>query len=364
MSPDFHLHATAFFLEPLLAAHDPAAVEVHCYSSTEQRDAMTERLRGLVHGWRDLRGVPTGDAAALIAKDRIDILVDCAGHTKNHRLGVLAMKPAPLQVTWLGYPHGTGLPTVDSRFTDEIADPPGMTESHYVEELVRLPEGTFCYRAPDTAPEPSPGPLERGEGPVFGCFNNPHKIGPEVVRLWAEIVNAVPGSRLRLKARPFLDAAAADRMRARFAAAGLAGDRIEIEGRRTFAEGFGLYATIDVALDPFPYHGTTSTCEALWMAVPVVTLPGRSCVSRVGPSLLSRVGQGDLVARDAAHYRDIAVGLVRDPARLADLRRTLRGRMASSPLSDGPRFARQLEAAYRDMWRRWCAAASPDAHQR
>jgi predicted O-linked N-acetylglucosamine transferase (SPINDLY family) len=358
MSPDFHLHATAFFLEPLLAAHDPAAVEVFCYSSTEQRDAMTERLRGLAHGFCDILGMSTRDAAARIAEDQIDILVDCAGHTNNHRLGVLAMKPAPVQVTWLGYPHGTGLSTVDYRFTDEIADPPGMTESHYLEELVRLPEGTFCYRAPDTAPEPSPGPMERGEGPVFGCFNNPHKIGPEVIRLWAETVNAVPGARLRLQARPFLDAAAADRFRERFAAAGLSPDRIEIQGRRTFAEGFGLYATIDVALDPFPYHGTTSTCEALWMGVPVVTLPGRTCVSRVGPSLLARVGLDDLVARDEAHYRDIAVGLAGDPARLAELRRTLRGRMAQSPLSDGLRFARQLESAYRDMWRTWCAAAN------
>jgi predicted O-linked N-acetylglucosamine transferase (SPINDLY family) len=244
---------------------------------------------------------------------------------------------------------------MDHRFTDAIADPPGMTESHYVEALVRLPEGTFCYRAPDTAPAPSPGPLERGEGPVFGCFNNPHKIGPKVIRLWAEIVNAVPGARLRLAAKQFLDAATVARFRERFAAAGLAPERLEIEGRRTFAEGFGLYATLDVALDPFPYHGTTSTCEALWMAVPVVTLPGRSCVSRVGPSLLSRVGLDDLVARDEAHYRDLAVGLARDPARLAELRRTLRDRVARSALCDGPRFARQMEAAYRDLWRAFCA---------
>ncbi len=168
---------------------------MHCYNNAELRDAMTEHLRGLSHGWRDIFGKADREVAALVAEDRIDILVDCAGQTNNNRLAVLAMKPAPLQVTWLGYPHTTGLPTVDHRLSDAIADPPGMTESHYTEELLRLPEGTFCYRAPATAPEPAPGPMERGEGPVFGCFNNPHKIGPGVIRLWAGIVNAVPGAR-------------------------------------------------------------------------------------------------------------------------------------------------------------------------
>jgi predicted O-linked N-acetylglucosamine transferase (SPINDLY family) len=355
LSPDFHRHATASFLEPLFAAHDPAAVEIHGYSSTEQRDEMTEHLRGLARGWRDVAGRSEREVAALIAADRIDILVDCAGHTNDNRLGVLAMKPAPLQVTWLGYPHGTGLPTVDYRLTDAIADPPGMTESHYLERLVRLPEGTFCYRAPDLAPEPAPGPLGRGEGPVFGCFDDARQIGPEVIRLWTAVVNAVPGARLRLEARQFLDAGAAARFRERFAAAGLAGDRLEIEGRRTLQEGFADYATIDVALDPFPYHGTASTCAALWMGVPVVTLPGQSCASRVGPSLLSRVGLGDLVARDAVHYREIAAGLVASPARLSELRSGLRARLAASALGDGPRFARQMEAAYREMWRRHCA---------
>jgi predicted O-linked N-acetylglucosamine transferase (SPINDLY family) len=269
MSPDCRQHATAFFLEPLFAGHDPAAVDVHVYSSTEQHDEVTARLRGLVRVFREVVGRPAAEVAAQIAEDRIDILVDCAGHTNNNRLGVLAMKPAPIQVTWLGYPHGTGVPAVDYRLTDALADPPGMTESHYVEELFRLPEGTFGYRAPDFAPEPAPGPLERGEGPVFGCFNNPHKIGPEVIRLWADVVNAVPGSRLRLKARQFLDGGAADRFRAAFVAAGLASERLEIEGRPTMREGFAAFATIDVALDPFPYHGTPIHSASQVVVVPL-----------------------------------------------------------------------------------------------
>lgn len=356
LSPDFRLHATAFFLDAVLASHDPAVVEVCCYSNADKTDEMTEHLRGLVHGFHDISALGHREAAAKIAADGIDVLVDCAGHTNGHRLDVLALQPAPLQGTWLGYPHGTGLPTMGFRLTDAIADPPGMTEDHYVERLVRLPEGTFCYRAPTTAPAPAPGPLERGQGPVFGCFNNPQKIGADVIALWAFIVRSVPGAKLRLKARQFLDVKAAQRTRDRFVAAGLPADRIEIEGRRTFAEGFAEYATIDVALDPFPYHGTTSTCEALWMATPVVTLPGTSCVSRVGASLLARVGLPELVARDEAHYVEIATGLVSDPGRLATLRRTLRERMASSPLCDGPRFARQLEAAYRELWREFCGA--------
>lgn len=361
LSPDFRLHATAFFLDAVLASHDPAVVKVCCYANTNKTDEMTAHLRGLVHGFHDITGLGHREAAGKIAADGIDVLVDCAGHTSGHRLDVLACKPAPLQGTWLGYPHGTGLPTMDFRLTDAIADPPGMTEDHYVERLVRLPEGTFCYRAPATAPMPAPGPLERGQGPVFGCFNNPQKIGAEVIALWASIVAAVPGARLRLKARQFLDAKAAERTRERFVAAGLPADRVEIEGRRSFAEGFAEYSTIDVALDPFPYHGTTSTCEALWMATPVVTLPGKSCVSRVGASLLERVGLRELVARDPAHYRELAIGLVSDPPRLATLRRTLRDRMASSPLCDGPRFARQLEAAYRELWREFCGVEARPA---
>jgi protein O-GlcNAc transferase len=354
LSPDYHLHPSASSLELLFAAHDPAAVEVYAYSSAEQEDATTDRLRGLAHQWRHVAGKNDAEVAARIAEDRIDILVDCAGYTPWNRIGVLALKPAPLQGTWLGYPHGTGLSTVDFRLTDAHADPPGMTEAQYVEALVRLPEGAYCLKPYEHAPAPAPGPLEHGEGPVFGCFDNPHKLGPEVIALWAEIINAVPGARLRLKARSFLDATAVTRFQKKFAAAGLAPDRLELLGRRTTVEGWADYQSIDVALDPFPYSGTTTTCEALWMAVPVVTLSGRTSVSRAGVSLLSRVGLGYLVARDHDHYLDLAVGLARDPGLLAAHRRALRGIMAGSALCDGPAFARQVEAAYRALWRARC----------
>ena len=354
MSPDYHLHPSASSLELLFASHDPAAVEVHAYSSSEQDDAVPFRLRGLAHQWRHVAGKTDAEVAARIAEDRIDILIDCAGYSPCNRIGVLALKPAPLQGTWLGHPHGTGLSTVDFRLTDALVDPPGRTEAQYDEALVRLPEGAFCFKPHEHAPAPAPGPLARGEGPVFGCFDSPHKLGPEVVKLWAEIVNAVPGARLRLKARQFLDATAVTRFQKKFAAAGLAPDRLEILGRRTFVEGWADYQSIDVALDPFPYNGTSTTCEALWMGVPVVTLPGLTSASRAGVSLLSRVGLDHLVARDHAQYLDIAVGLAGDPELLAAHRRALRGIMASSALCDGPAFARKVEAAYRALWRARC----------
>lgn len=354
LSPDLYQHATAFFLEGVFAAHDPANVEVYCYSNSEIQDALSEQLKRLVHLYRDISRMDYRQAAALIAEDEIDILIDCAGHTRGNRLDVLALKPAPLQGTWIGYPHGTGLATMDFRLTDELADPPGMTDGHYVEKLVRLPEGTFCYKAPGDVPLPAPGPLERGEGPVFGCYNNPQKIGRRVVKLWASIVSSVPGARLRLKARQYLDAGAADRYRKRFIEAGILPSKLEIEGRGTFKEGFAEYANIDVALDPFPYHGTTSTCEALWMGAPVVVLPGKTCVSRVGASLLHRVDLDDLVARDEAHYREIAINLINDRARLAELRQTLRQRLVESSLGNGRKFVPHLENALRDLWRDFC----------
>lgn len=362
VSPDFNAHSCAFFLEPLLAAHDRAAVELYCYSNTAKTDAITERMRALADHWRDIVPLSDAEAATLIAAGRIDILVDCAGHTARNRLSLFALKPAPLQGTWLGYPHGTGLPTVDFRLTDAVADPVGATDAHYLERQLRLAGGFLCYRPLDEAPEPAPGPLARGAGPVFGCFNNANKVGPAAARLWSEILAAVPAARLKLRAKQFRDATVVRRFRERFAAAGVVPERIEFSGwAPTIREGLADYANIDVALDPFPYNGTTTSCEALWMGVPVVALAGDAHAGRVGASLLASVGLAELVAKDLAQYRDIAIGLARDPARLARLRGELRARMAAAPLCDAPRFARAVEAAYRERWRDWCATGTTSA---
>lgn len=356
LSPDFNAHSCAFFLEPLLAAHDRAAVEVYAYSNTARPDAITERIRTHADHWRDVTLLADLEAAKLIAADRIDILVDCAGHTARNRLSVFALKPAPLQGTWLGYPHGTGLPTVDFRLTDAVADPVGLTDPLYGETQIRLPQGFLCYRPLEEAPPPSPGPLARGEPPVFGCFNNAHKIGPAAARLWSEILAALPGARLKLRANQFRDPTVVERYRAWLAAFGIDPARLEIAPwAPTIQEGLADYANIDVALDPFPYNGTTTSCEALWMGVPIVALEGTAHAGRVGASLLTQVGLEALIAKSPAQYRDIALSLARDPARLARLRQELRPRMATSPLCDAPRFAAAVERAYRTLWRDWCA---------
>jgi predicted O-linked N-acetylglucosamine transferase (SPINDLY family) len=356
LSPDYRAHSCAFFIEPLFAAHDRAQVEVIAYSNTPAEDGVTGRIKGLVDGWRPVRHLDDDATARLIAGDGIDILIDLAGHTDGGRPSLLALKPAPILVAWLGYPNSTGLSTVDYRVTDALADPPGGADARHTERLLRLPRCFLCYRPPADAPDPAPaGPAEQG-APVFGCFNTAPKLNPAVARLWARILNSVPGARLKLRALQFRQPAAMEAARAMFAEAGVDPARLALSAwRPTIREGLADYDGIDVALDPFPYNGTTTTCEALWMGVPVVTLEGQAHAGRVGASLLSAIGLADaLRARDPDDYVAKAVALARDRARLRRWRAELRARMMASPLMDPAGFARALEAGYRDIWRRWC----------
>ena len=265
---------------------------------------------------------------------------------------VFAHQPAPIQVAWLGYPNTTGLTTMDYRLTDTYADPPGLTESWHAEQLVRLPRCAWCYQ-----PSDSPPITLRREGPItFGSFNNFAKITEPMFLLWARILHAVPESRLLLKTRALGSENTRQRVRQILSAAGIAAERLELRGYEpAHDDHLALYQRIDVALDTFPYHGTTTTCEALWMGVPVVTLAGKTHASRVGVSLLSNIGLPELVADTPEEYVRLAAELAGDLPRLAYLQGTLRQRMEQSPLMDAPRFARDMEAAYRAMWRQWCA---------
>ena len=359
VSGDFRDHAVRFFLEPLLARHDPAAVEVVAYSEVRKPDAMTERFRGLVAQWRPTLGIADRDVAAMIREDGIDILIDLAGHSGSNRLGVFALKPAPVTATWLGYPATTGLPNLDYRITDAIVDPPGPEEALlHSEKLYRLEEGFLCYRPPAEAPPVSPLPAAARGFVTFGSFNNPMKTSRHVVELWSEILKAVPGSRLLLKGMGFADPQLAQHFFANFEAFGVAAERITIMAiTETIEESLRLYGDIDIGLDPFPYNGTTTTCDALWMGVPVVTFRGDRHAARVGADLLTRVGLTDLIAGSRQSYLATAVGLAADLDRLAALRAGLRERMRRSPLCDEVGFARRFEAALREMWRHWCAAA-------
>lgn len=354
VSADLREHVVARFLLPLLERHDRAAFQVHCYADVPRLDAMTARLREHVPVWRDIAGRADAEVAALIRADGIDVLVDLAAHTAGNRLLVFARRPAPVQATYLAYPGTTGMEAMDWRLTDPWLDPtdaPGG-DTRYAERSHRLPATYWCYAAPAAAPEV--GPLPAGEkGPVtFGCLNNFCKVTPETLALWAQLLASVPGSRLVLHAPA---GATAARVAAQFTSADIAPDRIELVGRVAAAEYFRTYGRIDLALDPFPYTGGTTTCDALWMGVPVVSLAGAVAVHRGGASLLANAGLGELVATTPAGYLALARDLANDRPRLAGLRGALRERLRVSPLMDADRFTRDLESAWRTLWREWCA---------
>ena len=297
-----------------------------------------------------------GALADIIRGDGKDILVDLAGHTSGNRLLVFARRPAPVQVTFLGYCDTTGMNAMDYRLTDSHADPPGTTEHLHAERVVRLPETAWCFLPCDPSPPVEPPPVLGLGSATFGCFNVRRKITDEALTVWSRLLGEVPGSRLLLKSLGFCDTSVRHRVRATLASTGIAAERIELIGWvPTLAEHLALYRRVDIALDTFPYNGTTTTCEALWMGVPVVTLAGQAHASRVGVSLLTNAGLPELIAADADNYIRIASRLAADVSRLAALRAGLRGRMAASPLVDAPRFARNVEHAYREMWRAWCA---------
>ena len=353
VSPDFRDHVVLRFLLPLLQHRQGDVFEVYAYSAATRPDAVTDQVKALVDGWRDLRTLTDAQAAELIRADEIDILVDLAGHTGGNRLLTFALKPAPLQVSWLGYPNTTGLATIEYRMVDGWSDPEGMTDRFYAEKLWRLPDTAWCYRPLENLADPEPSPRLAAGKVAFGSFNRLAKLSSQSIELWAEILRGVPRSTLVLKARGLADAAVRREVTARFERTGIAGERLAFSPwTETAREHVEYHRNVDLALDTFPYHGTTTTCEALWMGVPVVTLAGDMHHSRVGVSLLTNVGLPELIARTPEEYVRIAVELANDPRRLTEIRLGLRARMAASPLRNEGKFARQFEAALSAMWER------------
>ena len=354
VSPDFRLHSVAYFIEAVIASHDRTAFQISCYSDVVRSDSTTKHLKDLADNWRDIFGMSDEQVADLIHKDKTDILVDLAGHTSQNRLLVFARKPAPVQVTYLGYPDTTGLETMDYRITDSWADPPGQTEHLYTEELVRLPLSFLCYKPDARTPIVSGTPALESGHITFGSFNNCTKITPKVVRSWSRILSSVANSRLLLKSKPLSDTGAQEHLRQMFVQNGISSGRVEFCGYiPTTYEHLERYNSVDIALDTFPYNGTTTTCEAMWMGVPVIVLAGQTHASRVGVSLLSNVGLHDMIAESAEDYVEKAVRLAGDVDRLQELRAELRLMMAHSPLMDARGFTRFLETAYRQMWSKW-----------
>jgi protein O-GlcNAc transferase len=348
VSPDFSHHAVAYFFEPAFVTHDRASFEVFCYSNVLIPDEVTARLRAAAEHWRDIAALDDERAAETIRRDELDILIDLAGHTARNRLLVFARKPAPIQMTWLGYPNTTGLSAIDYRVTDHLADPPGPADARHSEKLLRLPGPFSCYLPPRDAPDVAPPPSAAATaGVTFGCFNNFAKVTPDAIAVWARLLAAVRGSRIFLKSRGLDDADTAARVRAQFSSAGVAPERVELDGRElSVAAHLALYARVDVALDTFPYNGATTTCEALWMGVPVVTLAGETHAARVGVSLLTHLGVTEWIATTPDEYVTIARTLAGDAPRLAALRTQLRERFRGSALCDAVGFTRSLEKAY------------------
>ena len=354
VSPDFRRHSVAFFFEPILTAHNRNGFEIICYPNICRPDEVTGRLQDLADAWRNIFGMTDEEVCRMIRKDRIDILVDLAGHTSGNRLLIFSQKPAPVQVTYLGYPNTTGLPTMDYRITDYMADPIGQPDAFYTEKLVRLPQSFLCYQPPPDSPEAGAlSALETG-WITFGSFNNRSKITPKVVNLWSTILKGVPNAQLILKSKSLSDAKTRQFLKDMFVDNGIHSERVELHGHvPSPVQHLQLYNRIDIGLDTFPYNGTTTTCEALWMGVPVIVLTGDRHVSRVGVSLLSNVGLRELIAESTEDYVKKAVQLANDQNRLKDLRADLRSMMTRSPLMNAKGLTRSLEEAYRQMWHGW-----------
>ena len=351
LSPDLRAHSVAYFLEPLLAHLDRREFEIYLYHDHAKVDAMSERLRAHAAQWRHVAGMLNDMLADTLRADAPDILLDLAGHTGFNRLPLLARRLAPVQATYLGYPDTTGLATMAWRLTDALADPPGEADRFHTEKLVRFASTAWPYSPPAVAPEPAPSPSAGGAPVTFGCFNNFAKINDALFAVWSRLLAAVPGSRLLLKGHGLGNAVLQADLGRRLAAAGIAPGQVEtLERTKTLAEHLAAYARVDIALDTFPYHGTATTCEALWMGVPVVTLAGDRHAARVGASLLTAAGHPEWIASDWDGYVARAVALARDPQKLAAGRTGLREEMRRSPLLDHAGQAARFGAALRAMW--------------
>jgi protein O-GlcNAc transferase len=344
LSPDLWNHPVASFLEPLLRSVDRTLYDLHVYNDRAASDRVSERLRALPIGWTEVAGWPGAALIDQIRADGIDVLIDLSGHTAKNRLVDLAMRAAPVQMTMIGYPNTTGLPTMDYRITDIIADPKGEADARHSETLIRLAGGFLCWRPPDNAPTAA----QSTDRPItFGSFNALPKLSAQTISAWAAILNALPNSRLVLKSRALSDPETRSRILRAFSAHRVAANRLELVAWLPATQDhLAFYSEIDVALDPFPYNGTTTTMEALWMGVPVVSLIGEQHAGRVGASILAHAGLGEDLATDVVAYVNHAIRLASSPELLAKRRVELRPALGASSLLDGERYARAMEAAW------------------
>lgn len=356
VSGDFRRHSVAYFLQSAIANLDPNAFELIAYATSQLEDEMTERLRPYFWKWRNLYGVLDPAAVDLIRNDEIDVLFDLSGHTNHNRLMVFGYKPAPVQVSWLGYPNTTGLDCIDYRLTDELADPETTDDQFYSEKLLRLPVPFLCYTPPRDSPPVAESPVAKCGRITFGSFNARVKIGDECIALWSGVLNALPESRLIIKSINGVEEEdARNELVAKFSDRGVARDRVTVRGAKdSVLDHLETYGEVDIALDAVPYNGTTTTCEALWMGVPVLCLAGDRHASRVGSAILKRLGLDPWIARTFDEFVANATKLATDIPALVQLRSTLRERLRASPLMDSDAMGRNLGQAIRSMWTSYC----------
>jgi len=355
ISSDFREHSVAYFIEPLLDSHDKKNFEIFCYSSVIQGgDETTKRIKSLATHWRDISKQMIAETINQIRKDRIDILIDLSGHTGHNHLKVFTAKPAPIQVTWLGYPNTTGLQTIDYRIVDNITDPEGY-DAYCTEELIRIPGCFICYKPPEISPDIDVLPFEKNNYITFGSFNNLSKIGSHVVKVWSRLLLKIPNAHLIIKNHSLTNESSKIKYRQYFEEQGIESERLELIGHiETRNEHLDLYNRIDIALDVYPYNGTTTTCEALWMGVPVICKRGDRHAARVSASLLNNIYLEELIATDDEDYISIACKLASDTIYLSKLRSFMRQRMLDSTLCNTQSFTHKIENIFRKIWRECC----------
>jgi predicted O-linked N-acetylglucosamine transferase (SPINDLY family) len=357
LSGDFRMHSVAAFTEFLFSRHDRDKVKVFAYSSTPHHDSMTARIMQSVDEWRDLRDKRDETVAAAIIDNRIDVLVDLSGHTSGSRVRVLAGRAAPVQMTWLGYINTTGLQAVDYRITDAIADPPDMSEALHTETLLRMPHSQWCFRPPEAARLVVPERDAAGRPFTFGALNQYAKVSEAGVALWIAVLRAAPTARLRVVNVP--NNSATDRLARKLIESGIDRERFDLVDRVPHGDYYREYSRVDACLDSTPYSGGTTTCDALYLGVPVITLAGSRPISRSTASLVTTVGSSQWVATSVDQFVSIAFALAREGSWSTTARAALRARMIRSPLMDEQRFTADLEALYRKAWRDWCNGRKP-----
>lgn len=353
VSADMGQHPVGYFLQQLFAHHDPKALSLFCYSTRPREDDISRKLKTHAHVWRNCSQMTDGELTAQISSDAIDILIDLAGHTAKNRLYVFAAKPAPVQCTWAGYVGTTGLPTMDYIISDRWQTPDGF-EKYSVETPLRLDDGYITYTPPEYTPEVDPLPAQKNGYVTFGCFNNISKINDAVIALWGDLLSRQPDSKLLLITHALKDQLLNEQFKERFIAAGASRHQLIFERSVPHADLLKAYNRVDIGLDPFPYSGGLTTCESVYMGVPVITMPGRRFCSRHSASHLSNVGLADWVVANREEYIALALRWADNLSELATLRSIVRKRVQTSPLCDGKRFTKSFEKAMRCIWKTWC----------